>query len=487
MALRSLLARLSSASGLLSCRLPGRINGRANHFTPPPMFSQLQDRLEGVFKTLRGHGKLSEKNVTDATREIRMALLEADVDFAVTKTLIEKVKEEAMGEKVLKSVTPGQQMVKVFHDAMVDVLGGEPIGLDLTPPARILMVGLNGAGKTTTTGKLALWMKKQGRRPLLVACDLYRPAAVEQLVTLGNQIGVPVYRPAAGESDVLKVAKDALAWATLQNGTAIIFDTAGRQEIDEALIDELARLQKLLDCREVLLVADAATGQQAVDVAKRFDEAVGVTGIVLTKMDGDARGGAALSMRQVTGKPIKFAGTGEKPEQFEVFDPSRLAGRVLGMGDIVGLVEKAAEAAEGGDMLKMAEKFKTGGLDLNDFLDQMRMMKKLGPLEGLLGMIPGIGSKIKDMKVDEKRIKHVEAIILSMTPKERAKPEIINARRRMRISKGSGTSMAAVNNLLRQFGEMRKMMKNKGKMQQMMKRFGGPGATGGGLPFGFGR
>ena len=449
----------------------------------PLMFSQLQDRLEGVFKTLRGHGKLSERNVADATREIRMALLEADVDFAVTKILIEKVKEEAMGDKVLKSVTPGQQMVKVFHDAMVDVLGGDPVGLELTPPARILMVGLNGAGKTTTSGKLALWLKKQGRRPLLVACDLYRPAAIEQLATLGAQIGVPVYRPAAGETDVLKVAKDALAWATTQNGTAIIFDTAGRQEIDQALIGELIGLQQFLQCREVLLVADAATGQQAVDVAKRFDEAVTLSGIVLTKMDGDARGGAALSMRHVTGKPIKFAGTGEKPEQFEVFDPSRLAGRILGMGDIVGLVEKAAEAVDGGDMLKMAEKMKSGGLDLNDFLDQMRMMKILGPLEGLLGMIPGIGSKIKDLKVDEKRIKHVEAIILSMTPKERTKPEVINGKRRLRIAKGSGTSVAAVNNLLRQFGDMRKMMKNKGKMHQLMKQFGG----GGGMPFGLGR
>lgn len=453
------------------------------------MFSQLQDRLEGVFKTLRGHGKLSERNVSDATREIRMALLEADVDFAVTKALIEKVKEEAMGEKVLKSITPGQQMVKVFNDALVDILGGDPVGLDLTPPARILMVGLNGAGKTTTTGKLALWMKKQGRRPLLVACDLYRPAAVEQLATLAGQIGVPIYKPAPGETDVLKVARDAIAWAANQNGTAILFDTAGRQEIDDALIRELESLQQFLQCREVLLVADAATGQQAVDVAKRFDEAVGVTGIVLTKMDGDARGGAALSMRHVTGKPIKFAGTGEKSDQFEVFDPSRLAGRILGMGDIVGLVEKAAEAVDTTDVMKMAEKMKTGGLDLNDFLDQLRMMQKLGPLEGILGMLPGIGSKIKDMKVDEKRIKHVEAIILSMTPKERTKPEILNAKRRLRVAKGSGTSLAAVNNLLRQFGDMRKMMKNKGKMRQMMKQFGGMGGLGGGggLPFGLGR
>jgi signal recognition particle subunit SRP54 len=446
------------------------------------VFDQLSQRLQGVFESLRGESRLSEGTVENVLREIRMALLEADVDFAVTKLLIDKVKEESMGDKVLKSVTPGQQMVKVFHDALVDVLGGGAVGLELTPPARILMVGLNGAGKTTTSGKLALWLKKQGRRPLLVACDLFRPAAIEQLATLGRQIGVPVFCPQPGETDVLKVARDALAWAATQNGTAVIFDTAGRQEIDEALIAELVALQKFLQCREVLLVADAATGQQAVDVAKRFDEAVALTGIVLTKMDGDARGGAALSMRHVTGKPIKFAGTGEKPEQFEVFDPSRLAGRILGMGDIVGLVEKAAEAVDANDVMRMAGKMKSGGLDLNDFLEQMRMMKKLGPLEGILGMIPGIGSKIKDLKVDEKRLKHVEAIILSMTPKERAKPEIINGRRRMRISKGSGTSMAAVNNLLRQFGDMRKMMKNKGKMQQMMKMMGG-----GGLPFGFGK
>ena len=448
------------------------------------MFSQLQDRLEGVFKTLRGHGKLSERNVADAMREIRMALLEADVDFGVAKTLIERVKQEAMGDKVLKSVTPGQQVVKVFHDALVEVLGTDRVPLDLNPPARILMVGLNGAGKTTTCAKLAGWLKKQGRRPLLVACDLQRPAAIDQLETLGREVGVPVFRPEAGLTDVLKASQDALAWAATQHGTAILFDTAGRQDLDEGLIAELARLQEFLQCREVLLVADAATGQQAVNVARRFDEAVGLTGIVLTKLDGDARGGAALSMREVAKKPIKFAGTGEKLDQLEPFDPERLAGRILGMGDIVGLVEKAAEAVDEDEALRLAEKLKRGGFDFEDFLQQMRFMKKLGPLESLVGMLPGIGSKLKDLPVDDRRMKQVEAIILSMTKQERQRPELINGRRRMRISKGSGTSMAAVNNLLRQFGQMRQLMRKKGKLAQLMKQFGGGG--GGGMPFGFG-
>ena len=446
------------------------------------MFSQLQDRLEGVFKTLRGHGKLSERNVADAMREIRMALLEADVDFGVAKALIERVKQEAMGDKVLKSVTPGQQVVKVFHDALVEVLGTDRVPLDLNPPARILMVGLNGAGKTTTCAKLAGWLRKQGRRPLLVACDLQRPAAIDQLETLGREVGVPVFRPASCLTDVLKATRDALDWATTQHGTAVIFDTAGRQDLDEALIAELARLQEFLQCREVLLVADAATGQQAVNVARRFDEAVGLTGIVLTKLDGDARGGAALSMRAVAKKPIKFAGTGEKLDQLEPFDPERLAGRILGMGDIVGLVEKAAEAVDETEALRMAEKLKQGGFDFEDVLQQMRLMKKLGPLESLVGMLPGIGSKLKDLPVDDRRMKQVEAIILSMTKEERRRPELINGRRRMRISKGSGTSMAAVNNLLRQFGQMRQLMRKKGKLAQLMKQFGG----GGGMPFGLG-
>jgi signal recognition particle subunit SRP54 len=348
------------------------------------MFSQLSDGLEGVFKKLRGQGKISEKNVSDAMREIRMALLEADVEFTVAKKFVSKVKEEALGEKVLKSITPGQQVVKIFQDSLVDLLGGDAAPLDLDPPARIVMCGLNGAGKTTTSGKLALRLKKEGRKPILVACDLYRPAAVEQLATLAGEIDVPVYRAEPGEKDVLKVAKKAITWAEAQSGNVLIFDTAGRQEIDHELVKELQSLCKFLKPKETLLVADAATGQQSVSVATHFDEAVGLTGIVLTKLDGDARGGAALSMRSVTGKPIKFIGEGEKLENLDVFVPSRLAERILGMGDVVGLVEKAAEAFDEDEAVRMAERMKKSTFDLNDFLAQMKMMQKMGPLEGFI-------------------------------------------------------------------------------------------------------
>jgi len=443
------------------------------------MFHSLSDHLQQTFKKLRGQGKLSEKNITDALREIRLALLEADVEFSVTKEFIARVKEKALGETVLKSIKPGQQIVKIFHDELSSLLGGDAEAINLDPPAHILMVGLNGAGKTTTSAKLALHLRKQGRRPLLVACDLFRPAAVDQLVTLGKQIDVPVYQPEIGEKDVLKVAKQALRWAGDQNGTAIIFDTAGRQEMNDELIAELKKLRDFIDPRETLLVADSATGQQAVSVAQRFDEAVGVTGLVLTKLDGDARGGAALSMRSVTGKPIKFAGVGEKLSQLEVFSPDRLANRILGMGDVVGLVERAAEAVDQDEALRMAEKMKKGGFDFNDFLAQMRLMNRMGGIADLIGMIPGMGNQLKNVNVDEKRMKHLEAIILSMTPKERTRPEIIKGSRRRRIASGSGTSVTQVNQLLKQFGQMRKMMRSKGKMSQMMKQMSG----GGNMPF----
>jgi len=450
------------------------------------MFNQLSDNLEGVFKKLRGQGKISEKNVSDAMREVRMALLEADVDFKVAKQFINSVQEKALGVEVMRSITPGQQIVKIFQDELTEVLGGDAEQLDLNPPGRVLMVGLNGAGKTTSSAKLALRLKKDGRRPLLVALDLYRPAAIEQLATLAAEVDVPMFRPEEGEKDVLKVARQALEWIETQNGTVVIFDTAGRQEIDENLVDELAQVRKLLDPREVLLVADAATGQQAVNVAQTFDDKIGISGIVLTKLDGDARGGAALSMRQVTGKPIKFAGVGEKMDQFEEFHPDRLAGRILGMGDVVGLVEKAAEQIDEADAMRMAEKLqKGGGFDFNDFLDQMKMMKKLGPLEGILGMLPGVGKQLKGANLDDNRIKHVEAIILSMTPKERTRPEIINGSRRKRIALGSGRSISEVNGLLKQFSQMRKMMKSKGKMKKMMKQMGMDGPGGGGMPPGF--
>ena len=446
------------------------------------MFSSLSDNLQETFKKLRGHGKLSEKNISDALREVRLALLEADVEFSVAKEFIAKVKEQAMGEKVLKSIKPGQQIVKIFNDELAELLGGDAAPLDLNPPARILMVGLNGAGKTTTSAKLALHLRKEGRRPLLVACDLYRPAAVDQLVTLAKQIDVPVFRPEAGEKSVLKVAKQALKWADDQNGTVIIFDTAGRQEVDDALIQELKDVRDFLDPKETLLVADSATGQQAVSVAQTFDEQIGVTGLVLTKLDGDARGGAALSMRSITQRPIKFVGVGEKMSDFEAFVPDRMAGRILGMGDVVGLVEAAAEAVDQDEALRMAERMKKNKFDFEDFLAQMRMMNRMGGMQSLMGMIPGMKDKLQGVDLDEKRMKHLEAIILSMTPKERTRPEIIKASRRKRIAAGSGTSVTQVNALLKQFGQMRKMMRSKGKMSKMMKQFGGGGA-GGGLPF----
>ncbi len=352
------------------------------------MFQNLSDSLQDTFKKLRGQGKITEKNISDALREVRLALLEADVEFSVAKEFVTRVKEKALGETVLRSVQPGQQIVKIFNDEIASLLGGDASPLNLNPPARILLVGLNGAGKTTTSAKLALHLRKEGRRPLLVACDLYRPAAIEQLVTLGKQIDIPVFRPEPGETDVLKVAKAALKWAEDQNGTALIFDTAGRQEVDEVLIEELKQLHQLLAPGETLLVADSATGQQAVSIAKTFQERIGLTGLILTKLDGDARGGAALSMRSVTGKPIKFAGVGEKLSDFEAFVPDRIAGRILGMGDIVGLVERAAEAIDQDEALRMAERMKKSAFDFNDFLSQIRMMNRMGGMSGLLGMLP---------------------------------------------------------------------------------------------------
>ncbi len=431
------------------------------------MFSQLGDKLQDIFKDLRGHGSISETNINDALRQVRLALLEADVDFQVAKRFIARVKEKALGEEVLRSVTPGQQMVKIFHDELTALLGGDAAPLNLEKPARILMVGLNGAGKTTSSAKLAQLLKKQGRMPLLIACDLHRPAAIEQLATLGRQVAVPVYTPAATEKDVRRSAAASLEWVKTQTGNVQIFDTAGRQEIDTALVEEIKQLKEFLKPQEILLVADAATGQQAVSVATHFNEALGITGIILTKLDGDARGGAALSMREVTQRPIKFAGIGEKLDQFETFVPDRLAGRILGMGDILGLVEKAAEAFDEEEAARMERKLRTASFDFNDFLAQFKMMRKMGPLENILGMIPGM-SNVQGLSVDEKQIKRTEAIVLSMTGKERTRPDILNARRRQRIARGSGSSVTEVNDLLQRFNQMRKMMKNAGKMKKMM-------------------
>ena len=435
------------------------------------MFARLSDKLQDAFKNLRGQGKISETNITDALREVRMALLDADVHFQVAKDFIAKVKEKALGEQVLRSVTPGQQIVKIFHEELCTLLGGDSAPLDLSKNTRILVVGLNGAGKTTSSAKLARLLKSQGRSPLLIASDLHRPAAIDQLAVLADQIDVPVFRPQDGESDILRSSKRALEWCEFTGGNVQIFDTAGRQEIDGPLIEELKQLRDFLQPQEVLLVCDAATGQQAVSVAESFHAALGLTGLILTKLDGDARGGAALSLRSVTGRPIKFAGIGEKIDQFEVFHPDRLAGRILGMGDVVSLVERASEAISEDEARRMEEKLRTATFDLTDFLQQFKMIRRMGPLENILGMIPGM-DKIKDSSIDEKQLKRVEAIILSMTPGERAKPDILNARRRQRISRGSGVSVTEVNNLILRFNQMRKMMKNMGAMKKLMAKAG---------------
>jgi signal recognition particle subunit SRP54 len=441
------------------------------------MFSQLGDKLQDIFKDLRGHGTISESNINDALRQVRLALLEADVDFQVAKKFVAQVKDKALGEEVLRSITPGQQIVKIFHDELTALLGGDAAPLNLEKPARILMVGLNGAGKTTSAAKLARLLKKQGHSPRLVAIDLQRPAAIEQLATLGRQIDVPVFTPAPDEKDVLRAAGlaidagrsphdiDGAAGARL---SVDIFDTAGRQEMDQPLVEELKRLRDFLRPQEILLVADAATGQQAVSVATHFNDALQITGIVLTKLDGDARGGAALSMREVTQRPIKFAGVGEKLDQFEIFVPDRLAGRILGMGDIVGLVEKAAEAVDEEEAARLERKLRTAKFDFNDFLAQFKMMRKLGPLENIVGMLPGM-SNVPGLSVDEKQLRRVEAIVLSMTAQERSRPDILNARRRQRIARGSGRTVTEVNDLLQRFNQMRKLMKNTGKMKRKLQ------------------
>jgi len=433
------------------------------------MFSQLGDKLQEIFKDLRGHGTISEVNIDAALRQVRLALLEADVDFQVAKEFIARVKEKALGEAVLRSITPGQQIVKIFYDELSILLGGDAAPLDLGEPGRILIIGLNGSGKTTSAAKLARLLKKQGRAPVLVACDLQRPAAIEQLATLGKEIEVPVHTPDLNEKNVQRAAAAALespAFAEPTVGQAI-FDTAGRQEIDAALIEELKQLKDFLQPQETLLVVDAATGQQAVSVATHFNGALQITGIILTKLDGDARGGAALSMREVTQRPITFVGTGEKLDQFEPFVPERLAGRILGMGDVVGLVEKAAETIEIEDAERLERKLRSASFDFNDFLAQFKMLRKMGPLENVLGMLPGM-SNVQGLSIDEKQLKRTEAIVLSMTSEERTRPQILNARRRQRIARGSGSTVTEVNDLVRRFDQMRKMMKNAGKMKKMM-------------------
>ena len=439
------------------------------------MFDSLTSKLQSAFKNLRGLGKISESNVSDALREVRQALLEADVNFKVARDFIERVKTKSLGAEVIASVQPGQQIVKIVSDELIALLGSQNAGLKLEGnPASLMMVGLHGAGKTTSAGKLARLLRKQGRAPLLVAADVYRPAAMDQLDTLGKQLEIPVFVK-RGETDVLKIARESLDFARANNRDVLIFDTAGRLQIDEPLVQELVRLRDFVKPQEILLVLDAATGQEAVNVATHFDQALNITGSILTKLDGDARGGAALSMKAVTGKPIKFAGVGEKLDEFEPFHPERMASRILGMGDVVSLVEKAAEAVSEDDAKRLEEKMRKGEFTLDDFLEQLRAMKKLGSLESIVKMLPGGSDALKQMDINkqEKEFKRMEGMVCAMTPKERKSPNVLNASRRRRIAAGSGVTVTELNTMLNKFFQMQTMMKKMGKMSKMMGKMGG--------------
>ncbi|NOQ46863.1 MAG: signal recognition particle protein [Desulfobulbaceae bacterium] len=432
------------------------------------MFENLTDRLDGVFKKLRGHGKLTEDNIQEAMREVRMALLEADVNFKVVKEFVASVTEKAVGKEVLSSLSPGQQVVKIVHDELVVLLGSEtePLRLDGRQPVIIMLAGLQGSGKTTTAAKLANQLKKKGRSPFLVPADVYRPAAIEQLRVLGEQVGVPVFG-SSPEQNPVDIARQAVREAEAGNYDTVIIDTAGRIHVDEELMAELQAISKAVELSEVLFVADAMTGQDAVTVADKFNADLEITGVVLTKMEGDARGGAALSVKKVTGKPIKFVGVGEGIDALEVFHPDRTASRILGMGDVLTLIEKAEAVVDEKKAKKLARKIQKNAFTLEDFLEQIGQIKKMGNLEQLMGMVPGI-NKLKQLKdapkPDEKELAKTEAIIRSMTKKERQSHRIINASRRQRIAKGSGTSVAEVNRVLKSYTMMLKMMKKmKGK------------------------
>ena len=424
------------------------------------MFENLSDRLERSFKILKGEGKSTEINVAETLKDVRRALLDADVNYKVAKNFTDTVKKKALGMNVLTAVKPSQLMVKIVHDELAELMGGEAADLHLTSrPAIILMSGLQGSGKTTFSGKLANLLKqKQHKNPLLVACDVYRPAAIEQLKVVGAQIGVPVYTE-EGNKDVCAIAANAVKEAKAKSYDVVIVDTAGRLAVDEQMMDEIARLKESLNPDETLFVVDSMTGQDAVNTAKEFNDRLNFDGVVLTKLDGDTRGGAALSIRTVVTKPIKFVGTGEKMEALDVFHPSRMADRILGMGDIVSLVERAQEQFDEEEAKKLQKKIQKNKFDFNDFLGQIEQIKKMGNLKELASMIPGVGKAIKDVDIDDNAFKGIEAIIKSMTPKERTNPEILNQSRRQRIAKGSGTNLQEVNRLIKQFDQTRKMMK----------------------------
>ncbi len=437
------------------------------------MFENLSDRLERSFKILKGEGKITEINVAETLKDVRRALLDADVNYKVAKTFTDTVKQKALGMNVLTAVKPGQLMVKIVHDELAELMGGKASDLHLDgKPAIILMSGLQGSGKTTFSGKLANMLKAKNRKnPLLVACDVYRPAAIEQLGVVGQTVGVPVYSE-PGNKDVVAIANNAIREARAKGNDVVIIDTAGRLAIDEQMMDEIAALKQSVNPDETLFVVDAMTGQDAVNTAKEFNDRLDFDGVVLTKLDGDTRGGAALSIRTVVTKPIKFVGTGEKMEAIDVFHPDRMADRILGMGDIVSLVERAQEQFDEKQAKELEKKIRKNQFDFSDFLNQIQQIKKMGNLKDLAAMIPGLGSKIKDIDIDDSVLKSIEAIINSMTPKERSNPKIINQSRRMRIAKGSGTTLQDVNRLMKQFDQMRTMMKlvtgtSNSKMMQM--------------------
>lgn len=443
------------------------------------MFENLSDRLERSFKILKGEGKITEINVAETLKDVRRALLDADVNYKVAKTFTDTVKKKALGMNVLTAVKPSQLMVKIVHDELAELMGGEAAELNLNGrPSIILMSGLQGSGKTTFSGKLANMLKnKQHKNPLLVACDVYRPAAIEQLKVVGEQVGVPVYSEPENK-DVVSIANNAIREAKAKSYDVVIVDTAGRLAVDEEMMNEIETLKNAINPNETLFVVDSMTGQDAVNTAKEFNDRLDFDGVVLTKLDGDTRGGAALSIRTVVTKPIKFVGTGEKMEAIDVFHPSRMADRILGMGDIVSLVERAQEQFDEEEARRLQKKIQKNKFDFNDFLGQIEQIKKMGNLKDLTAMIPGVGKAIKDVDIDDNAFKGIEAIIKSMTPKERTNPEILNQSRRMRIAKGSGTNIQEVNRLIKQFDQTRKMMKmvtgtNMAKMAGMMSKMKG--------------
>lgn len=433
------------------------------------MFDSLSSRLDQAFKTLKGKGKISEINVAETVKEIRRALLDADVSYNIAKEFTNEVKEKALGQKILTSVSPGQLMTKIVNDELVQLLGGSTEQINLSgSPAIILIAGLQGSGKTTFTGKLANHLKSKGKNPMVVAGDVYRPAAIDQLTVLADQVGVPIYADKETK-DPVKIAEQALKEAKLKQADVLIVDTAGRLSVDEAMMQEIGNLKRALKPQEILFVVDSMTGQDAVNTAKAFNDVLDFNGVVLTKLDGDTRGGAALSIKSVVNKPIKFVSTGEKMDALDVFHPDRMANRILGMGDIVSLVEKAQENYDADEAKRMQKKLRKNQFDFEDFLKQLQQLKKMGNIKDLMGMIPGMGKAIKDVDISDDSFKGIEAIIYSMTPEERMNPQIMNGSRKSRIAKGSGTTVTEVNKLLKQFEEMRKMMKSLNSMGGMGK------------------